>query len=449
MPLRPSLADSKMLLAFTVTLVSWSMLFGCSKDPRLAPTAGEILTVFEASLPGTPPDPVKPPLNLYIDSSMSMRGFATDPQSTYVRTVQQVWRQAVLAQYKLNAWRFSGEFSALNSTNSSRLAAPDFYNGLDTHLTALLTRLTADIDQGEVVAVVSDLVQSEAGRNELDLVKELLTTLSEKHPEVLLLGLRSSFRGAYFVETGSKGTFQLNLAEGPPGKGRPFYLLVFAPSQAALETFQKYVLAGLGEEVSFQPTLAPLTVRAVEYVPASGDAQVWQRYQKLEPVPGSSAPSGFIERFFEIRPPVGPSSAFQLKFSTQPHFPIIDASRFRWRVKKTSFDRGNNAQRPTAVDRLQLSAQGTEDGSMFTITYSALPRPAPDTWDVYRVQIQAGAGNLGVPVWVRQWSTPTDQSQATGDRTLHLDVFLEAMLRAITENVIFSDHYIAFGRGAT
>ena len=61
--------------------------------------------------------------------------------------------------------------------------------------------------------------------------------------------------------------------------------------------------------------------------------------------------------------------------------------------------------------------------------------------------MRAGKGNLGTPEWVQDWSTPNDQSHRSGNRTLYLDVLVESMVRAITEDVAFSDQFIALGRG--
>lgn len=447
---------SKRVARGVAALMFLIILVGCGPSaPSFTPGADEILGAFEAkALPETPVDSL-PPLKFYLDSSMSMRGFVSYPGSRYTEVLQNIWRRIVTARYEVRAIRFSGGFTPLGNVSVSQFARPEFYSGKDTPLADLLKLAAADIGQGQIVAVVSDMVQSQTAQSQLDLVRELLRAIAQNRPELLVLGFRSSFRGDYYVESPPKtAPIKLDLPEGGTGRGRPFYVLVFAPSRAALETFQRYVLTGLGEEISFQPTLAPLMVNETQFVPPGPDApQVWGLAQVPEYVATRASSAGFINRFIELQAPQGESSEFRVRFTTQLtqlRIAVASPSRFRLTIDKVSFEAGRPKGKPAPAAGLRatISLYGKPDDGAFVLTYSALPRPNPETWDVYRVQVQAGAGNLLQPDWVLHWSTPDDHSAATGNRTLHFDVLVEAMVRAITENVILFDHFVAFGRGA-
>jgi len=71
------------------------------------------------------------------------------------------------------------------------------------------------------------------------------------------------------------------------------------------------------------------------------------------------------------------------------------------------------------VDRGRLDARGVDGGPTATNGGWKTPGPLDATscmncapaayqWDVYRVRIQAGRTNVGVPLWVSEWTTRDD-----------------------------------------
>jgi hypothetical protein len=101
------------------------------------------------------------------------------------------------------------------------------------------------------------------------------------------------------------------------------------------------------------------------------------------------------------------------------------------------------------VHRTARSA-GRQEGQVqeldLTIRYR-FPMPGRRTWDLYRVKLQPGAGSLSVPAWVKEWSTDSDQSPERANRTLHLALLIEAMLRGMTEDMTLCEEVIAISGG--
>jgi hypothetical protein len=89
-----------------------------------------------------------------------------------------------------------------------------------------------------------------------------------------------------------------------------------------------------------------------------------------------------------------------------------------------------------------LASSGSDKPNKLMVTH-LFPAPPLKSWDIYRVRLRSGEGNLDPPAWARDWSTRNDQLTAQDNRTLHLEMLLEAMVRAVTENVILLDHFIA------
>ena len=441
--------DRRKLLAGCLLALA-GVMAGCGgSPPSFVPQSEEIVNAFQAKPPAEAAGDPRPALDFYVDSSGSMKGFAAYTGSKYTTVVLSVWHKLTTAQYEVNGYQFAKGFDRLGRNVEAQLISPDFYSGEETHLTELLHRIAEHIRRGEISVVISDMVESQQDLKQMDLVRDLSKLLADRRPEMLLLGFRSGFNGTYYISMGTGGTYPLRLSEGAPGRGRPFYLLVFAPNQASLETLRKYPLTGLGEEASFQPTLPPLVIAEPAFVAAHTPPLFWTRFRKPEPVATDGFSSASIHRLVESASPQAAGSTLEFRFTAEPHVPVLDPRRFTFTVEKVAFQKGKRREKPAAarVVKVSVSPVGKPDGSAFALNFAQLPRPAADSWDVYRVQMRAGKGNLGTPSWVEDWSTPNDQSYRASNRTLYLDVLVESMVRAITENVVFSDHFIALGRG--
>jgi hypothetical protein len=83
---------------------------------------------------------------------------------------------------------------------------------------------------------------------------------------------------------------------------------------------------------------------------------------------------------------------------------------------------------------------------VFTASFQ-FPSPKQSLWDAYHIQMLPGPGNLNVPDWVAEWSGSDDAAIEHGRKTLHLELFVEAMLREITERLVFLDSVILLGKG--
>lgn len=428
--------------------VLW-VLTGCDRLPQ-PPTRDAVFAAF--GIKKTTGSDVKvvsptslPPLNLYIDDSESMKGFVTDGGSTYEQVLRRILEKAATARYALNTYKFSSKVTPLGEVLSSHLVSPSFYSGAHTPLAALLNGIANDTTQLSVV--VSDLVQSEKEADQVSLVKAFQKAAA-KRPEVLLMAFRSSFHGRYFIETPPNGWFDLDPRKDKSGQGRPFYLLVVAPSKKAIRQLDQYVLSELGEDESFRATEATLVVNNVKFAPPEQASQaVWHQYSQQEELTGlpDSPYSAVIWWFYEPKAPQGKVSQLRLRFTAQNLDCVRSVADFGYRVERITFRQGN-FEKPTIISDLQPTAEKEKGGSVFTVTYP-FPRPSPHTWDAYRIRMKPGEGNPTGPDWVSKWSTNDDRSESNANRTLHIDLLVEAMVRAITENMVFSDQFILLGRG--
>ncbi|MEK7752162.1 MAG: hypothetical protein AAB654_09625 [Acidobacteriota bacterium] len=402
---------------------------------------------FLGEAPPPPPGPVVTDLDIYIDASMSMRGFVQGAaaNSSYRQILQHVLQTGTTGQYRMVRYKFSRTMDTVNQADPNQFLLPAFFDGTDTPLHSLLDRISQNPYAGHISVLVSDLVQSQTGTSQLALVESLLK-VAATGLELRLIGVRSSFDGLYYIEsfpqTGQSLALKLNQAL--PGGGRPFYLLVIAPDRPSMDRLDRYVLDKLSRPESFVPTETPAVVKDI--LPArTSSPPPWTRYSQRR---GGQSPSGattWYTTFHEVRPQ-GRESLLALQYLTQTTLPLDSPRKIGFEVRKCTFDGRRFTKPVSATIGVTVEKSGAGAGEGLQVSYR-LPRPAPKVWEVYQVRMRPGEGNLAPPQWVRSWNTDSDQSPMVGNKTYQLALLVEAMVRAITEKNVFCEHYIAVRRG--
>ena len=390
-------------------------------------------------------------LDLYVDSSGSMKGFVGRANSDYSRALMSLLERAATAGYDLSVFSFADRLSnPLGNVGAATILKTNFYSGKETSFPHLFERITREYNKGAISVVVSDLVQSGRTGDQRSLILGF-QELARNHPQVLLLALRSSFEGLYFVEGARAGTSQLLSLDGTAvEKSRPFYALVIAPTRNDLDEARRFLLPSLQGYEEFDASSPGLKLTDVEYSPSEGSIPVWNTYNPVEPLPAGllSSPRALLS-FLEITPPAGAKSPLRLRFSFE------DSKDYRshglWSLRDLSFKVHRRSLRSgkwtQAVDaEIHPEALLSADGKFLNINYT-FPRPDTSSWDLYHVRLMPGAGNLRLPSWVEEWTTPDDSLPIWGNRTFKLELFIEALTRSLREQVPVSEHYLLLGRG--
>lgn len=439
------------------------LLVGCvgsteletTDDPELPtiPTAETVLQICRDESPSV----VKPPgearrLNLYVDASGSMKGFIGSASSDYSRALIYLLERAATAGYDLSVFGFSNRISdPFGNVGAATMLRPEFYSGGETSFPNLFERITREYDEGAISVVVSDFVQSGRTGDQRSLILAF-QELARKNPQVLLLAFRSSFEGRYFVEGAHAGTSHLLHLDGTTAEqSRPFYALVIAPTRSDLDEARRFLLQGLRSYEEFDASSPGLKLANVDYSPSPEDsAPVWYTYKPVEPLPlGRSSSPRTLLSFLEVNHPAIAKPPLHLRFSLPDSKGYL--SRVLWSPRDLSFKvhrRSLRSGKWTPVENVEIDPEPlfSEDGQFLNITY-AFSRPEPLSWDLYHVHLMPGAGNLRLPPWVEEWTTPDDSLPTWGNRTFKLELFIEALTRSLREQVAISEHYLLLGRG--
>ncbi len=418
-----------------------------------------------------------------------------DPASGYSRLLSALLGRTIGA-YDAQIYKFTTIFTSIGQMAFSQMQRPDFYNGSWTPLTDLFARIVKEHQAGSRISVlVSDLVQSERLRDHTDLMREL-RQLSQLRQEILLLAFISHFKDdRYETQTHPKRYIEIDTSN------RPFYVLIVAPDRGSLLQFRRDVLHGVSELKQFHPSHPLGSISAVKYTPKDKDKRTWNLHKTMELNDAPSGPKRLLAYFRDRDVHQAEQEPLQIELTFDGNMELKDPSAVFFSIVRGSFtdpgsaekkNPGSTEKKPNVVwkpvkvtallarkpagiaattsmasppankppgvlasgpaDKIGSVASGgalptnNKPQAVFLAEYR-FPRPAKSSWDVYRIQLRPGQGNLATPVWVEELSTRSDQSPEQGDRTLHLDFFVDALLKGVAEDLVFSEQYFLLGRG--
>ena len=407
-----------------------------------------------------------PEVRLYVDASESMKGYVSAGETNYPATIERLLERLAAAQYPLVAFQFSGGEKRLDSVQASKLKSPDFYSGGDTPLSKIVGRMADSVEAGRIAVLVSDMVQSDPLHERVDLIRAL-ARLANANSEILLIGCRSGFKGKYFVETYPKTTpLNLNIPDDQE-LGRPFYFLIGGPLGVGMQKFKDKVLNPVFEQRKvqmFAPSEQALSFGKEWKVLGVGPKEsVWSRRTQAAP---AEKTRGVLWESFTHKGGTAAEAPLRVESKMTVRSPLRNFSRLGYSIDKGSFKavgkdgkhgpgeaREHVDRRPecelqnpdkkwikcSEAERLAAGEYGVRLTFPFTI-------PARNSWDVYRVKITAGDGNLRPPAWISAWSTNTDRTVQDGSKTLYLEVLGESLVNGISENIVIMDRLIHLGR---
>ncbi len=410
----------------TALLLEQASGTACSRSPPAMPAPAELLRPFgcaEALAAAA-----RPQVDLYLDASVSMRGFMV-PQGDYPRMLEDLLGRLAGGGFPYRVHAVCEDAcahpveTATGEGEAVRVLTPAFYHGQRTPLAQALVRLASDRvasrsnDQPARASIlISDMEQSDTHTDQRTLV-DALRRLAERAPHLLLLSFQTRFQPLRHARD-----------QAPPP--RRFYLLAVAPSAAALAELQQRVLRHLGAGHSFQPALTPVIVKDVR-PQGDGADPLWGAFRKPQELPCGKDTVHFAS-FLERHPPRDAADgSLKLRLTGDLRVPLQALGDLRYEVRRPG---GAAAFTPVAQQHPK------EPGSV--VLFVPAPRPAANSWDAYRIRVRAGGGNLDVPDWVKEATGPIERG-----KTPHLDHLVRAMQQAITEDVVFLDLLLAFGRG--
>lgn len=432
------------LLYLVVVGVAVGGLSACARGVSPPPPKEAVLNHLGIA-PGASADSVSDlAIDVFIDASESIRGFVRDPESRYNSALRWLLTRATTAHFGIKLYSFCEQIKPVAGLGLQEITQPSFYSGRETPLKTLLGQIPERLAEGRVVIVVSDFVQSEPTEDYLSLIDQF-HKVAVTHPEIVLLGFRSSFIGTYFIETLPRGRHENLQLTQKVGDGRPFYFLIFAPTRSHLGLLNQYVLDGIDAAEKFSPSEPAFEFAEVQFKgQEQGALDWWDRFCKEDiDRRGRHAPLAYCT-YALVNPPPGQGGVL-LKLNIIGGTKVLprDPSKIAVEITHLSFNRAGVFM-PISEREMEIALKEIGSGDGFTQMIN-LPRPPLGDWDIYRLRWTPGSGNLSLPAWALEWSSNSDQDRNSVRSTLNLGVLVEAMVRAVTEKTEFLDQVLLIG----
>jgi hypothetical protein len=434
------------------------LLAACSKNAP--PANDQVFRELQAALPAPMPAQETARPVLYLDTSESMKGFVHGAARTsaFVQTVGAIYRTAAQTYSDYEMWGISSQKSKIE--HFSDVENDETYHGGDTPLSGIFDEMSARVRQGRTSVFISDMVQSEGVQDVRDLSQAVMRLANSappkprepvgdrvsgaSRPSIKLLAFRSAFDGEYFVETVPKGKFWAKLS-GEGEDARPFYLLVVAPSPAAMDDVNRTILRDVKPSQVFSPTEMPIQVER-KWRLADGEPRTWDVYQR------ANWPSSPIDKF-KLGDCSTPTCMLNLVFQVSEYFTVRSENDLASTVASAAFADGKPSEKMRSAPwqprthRIAAKVPGKGGGAGLSYRFELpIPRPSAGKWVAYHIQVAPGRGNLAFPEWVGKWSTADDHSSSVANRTLNLDAVVGTLIHEISEKTVFFDSIILAGR---
>jgi hypothetical protein len=387
-------------------------------------TSGPQAPLWDYSIPAGPGDAsasTEVSVDLYLDSTASMEGFAVASGAglpPFVSAVEgalgQGWTRSAIRYL-----RFGTRVAEWPRDRFVRgMVTSGFYHEHGVSETTNIDRLIAAADASHLSVVVTDMFQADADVNAV--VAALKNGFIANGVPVALLPVPSAFSGVVFDARVPAFRYASRISD--PASRRPFYLLMFGPDQQIQRLVALLASRGLADPAQ----LLLVTRRLVERQTVS-----WPETPRLTNVihtmSRSPRPFEFTLDLRDDRPAVFDLTA---DIQLQPGVPAVDVSHLQAVVTRRRVPKSGPAGPEEPAADLMLAAPLQLDGSGVRVPLR-LQFAERSGSVAYRVDIVTpSVGAFTIPAWVDDWSSDDPRPGHEPNKTLNLRPFVEGLLQA-------------------
>lgn len=419
----------------TISALALLTLGACAAPTNKAP---QFVTDSSFTTNGVPSTRAKS-VDLCIDGTTSMEGFAKDPSSAYLKLL---YGLEGVVQNGLNArvdgfYKFGKRIRKISREEFRKIADPSFYRerGIfeQTRIELVfdLLRSTAEesgvpapksqgsrmLKQGngaDIVIVATDLFEQDSDTNLV--VETIKNRCLTKGCSVGLIPVPSQFDG--MVYDTKSGDYRYRSTDGKPNTYRPFYLLFFGDQDKIIDLV--HVLAA--EHYVDQIKLLLVGPKVVSRFSAEVRKAPGRAAAGLNPRASTGPPNEFA---FNLRKDaVGGELLASFKVDSCQACPSLDPSNVEVRgLAATSKDAWQPSE-DLKVDSVQADKNGIHADLSLKV--------APSSGDhSYEIELRAGRVRpFRVPSWVAEFSSDNPTAKVDSQKTLNLKMLVQGLLDA-------------------
>ena len=178
---------------------------------------------------------------IYLDATLSMRGFVTLGEGTeYWTLVAENGLQAPAAGRPVRFFRFGSTVDELDRASALRAGTVSFYEAGDNLITKI-DGVLGGLPESALGVIATDLFQTDADAGAL---ADRLAMLVDAGRAVAIVGVRSDFQGVVYDVGVERRRFDYSTKGREPNLKRPFYVIIAGPLPDVVE-YSKALFATL------------------------------------------------------------------------------------------------------------------------------------------------------------------------------------------------------------
>ncbi len=411
-----SIFDKKIpLIVFSISIgIYLTMISGCSGCCKITPDWHYEKTDVLGSGQSNISD--KLDVDLYVDCTTSMQGYAFRPGTNYLKFLDELENSAESSWKKtnLNYYKFSAVPVQLTPTQYKLAGTASFYNGLVTNIDSVVAHSSLN----RMGVIITDLFQSKSDIHSI--IKQLKTNCFEKGIAIGLLSVKSEFSGKVY-DAGAP--FPYKSVDGDRKTFRPFYALMFGKASNIVQLFNN-----LKQKSSVSASPNSFVLISDSYVK---DFQI--DFVKPQDTKNISIKRKDLTKNLVVAKLNGDSSKLQIKYSfTQLDYsPLITVSKENTElfVQRESMPDGKNIKRETVND-ISISKIAQESSNSYSIKTDIDNKEKKGcfSYECYLKILRSSRVNL--PNWITENSSQVISSTANPNKTLNLEEFVTDLIKS-------------------
>lgn len=271
-----------------------------------------------------------------------------------------------------------------------------------------------------------------AGSDQTCVRKRILMLLSRGWGGYVI-GIRSEFQGKVYSEVSRGAAVSYESKRRDPQSFRPFYIYLFSPDRAALDSLVGVLTSRLRPLLAREDGMRTLSLTsAYSAGPAQAEVKVAKESTSMlsESRPGRHQnPTGFTMRVAIASDKKGPVP-FQIT-TTLPWAPNVRdggtpkelAELVTWTVVPLDAESETKRDERARYPEIKITEQKIEEDGRVTLNATAQYPGGATGKPLWRSYCIEGRLNLEqqIPPWIRQWSTNLDTTTEAANKTLYLE----------------------------
>ncbi|HYI07477.1 MAG TPA: hypothetical protein VEK57_00275 [Thermoanaerobaculia bacterium] len=351
--------------------------------------------------------------DIYVDATLSMTGFVTDPDSAYVRLLDELegslankWKKSADLRY----YKFGKSVRQVDRTEFRQARTPAFYNERGIYETTDIDLVAARATPKRLSVAVTDLFQRDQDMNPI--VSSIRRNVFEKELAVGILAVNSEFDGK--VYDARTAPYRYASRKGAGGTYRPFYLLLFGDAAAIEELVNALAQRPFIDRSKFL-LISPHIVRKYQVSAAKRAGS-----KSLKARAGGGEADEFM---FDVRKNGrGGVIDAEIRIEPNPHAADFKPEAIEIIARQTA---------PSGSETRDVSLQSvTRTGDLLkaSLLLDIAAAEGKYSYDVlFRTR---GPGALNVPKWIDELSSENPTPEKEANRTLNLKRFVTELIDA-------------------